>query len=112
MSKKFNTTGKCLPDKHYMADVSAKLSEILKLIEDGEYFIINRPRQYGKTTTLYALGRALREQGYIALNMSFEGLDDAFFERDEAFATGFFELLGDYAAAYAPELEAWLVENR
>ncbi|MEO0041369.1 MAG: hypothetical protein RL329_817, partial [Bacteroidota bacterium] len=36
-----------------MADVSAKMAETLQLVEDGEYFIINRPRQYGKTTTLY-----------------------------------------------------------
>jgi hypothetical protein len=87
------------------------MTDILKLVEKGLYFIINRPRQYGKTTTLFSLSDALRKTGnYIALNMSFEGLDDAFFERDENFATGFVELLGDYAAAYAPELEAWLIE--
>jgi hypothetical protein len=112
MEKKFNVTGNCFSDKHYMADVSEKMAATLKLVDEGEYFIINRPRQYGKTTTLFSLSDALRKTGnYIALNMSFEGLDDAFFERDEAFATGFFELLGDYAAAYAPELETWLVET-
>jgi AAA-like domain/PD-(D/E)XK nuclease superfamily len=111
MSKKFNTTGKCLSDKHYMADVSAKMSETLKLIGDGEYFIINRPRQYGKTTTLYALGRALRQKGYIALNMSFEGLDTSFFASDENFSIGFMNMLGHFAGVYAPELEDWLEER-
>jgi PD-(D/E)XK nuclease superfamily len=112
MEKEFNVTGNCFPKRHYMADVSHKMADTLKLVEKGLYFIINRPRQYGKTTTLFSLSDALRKKGhYIALNMSFEGLDDAFFERDDNFATGFFELLGDYAAAYAPELEAWLVET-
>jgi hypothetical protein len=112
MEKKFNVTGNCFPDKHYMADVSQKMAATLKLVNDGEYFIINRPRQYGKTTTLFSLSNALRKTGnYIALNMSFEGLDDAFFKEDENFATGFVGLLGDYASAHAPELEAWLVET-
>lgn len=46
MEKKFNITGKCIPAQHYMADVSKKLAKAYKLIEEGEYFIINRPRQY------------------------------------------------------------------
>jgi Predicted AAA-ATPase/PD-(D/E)XK nuclease superfamily len=112
MEKKFNVTGNCFPDKHYMADVSQKMAATLKLVNEGEYFIINRPRQYGKTTTLFSLSDALRKTGnYIALNMSFEGLDDAFFKEDENFATGFVDLLGDYASVYAPELEEWLVQT-
>jgi AAA-like domain len=111
MSKKFNITGKCLPDKHYMADVSAKMLETLQLIKEGEYFIINRPRQYGKTTTLYGLGRVLRQKGFIALNMSFEGLDHSFFTSDENFSKGFMDLLSTFAGVYAPELEDWLVER-
>ena len=46
-----------------MADVSGKLGQALKLIEAGEYFIINRPRQYGKTTTLHTLSRFLNQSG-------------------------------------------------
>ncbi|MEN9611857.1 MAG: hypothetical protein RLZZ628_2671 [Bacteroidota bacterium] len=94
-----------------MADVSQKMAATLKLVQEGAYFIINRPRQYGKTTTLYSLSHALRQkQDYLVFNMSFEGLDNAFFKEDENFAAGFVDLLGDYASAYAPELEAWLVE--
>jgi hypothetical protein len=48
--KKFNITGRCFPKEHYMADVSKKLAIALKMIENEDYFIINRPRQYGKTT--------------------------------------------------------------
>ncbi len=55
MQKYFNITGLCLPHKHYMADIATKLAQTLHLIEREEYFIINRPRQYGKTTLLYCL---------------------------------------------------------
>ena len=46
--KEFNTTGLCNPNKHYMVDISDKLENIKKLVEKEKYFIINRPRQYGK----------------------------------------------------------------
>ena len=46
--KEFNTTGLCNPKKHYMVDISDKLENIKKLVEKEKYFIINRPRQYGK----------------------------------------------------------------
>ena len=52
MKKRFNVTGTCIPEKHYMVDISEKLKNIVKLVDNEEYFIINRPRQYGKTTTL------------------------------------------------------------
>ena len=55
MNKKFNITGLCVPEKHYMVDTSNRINEIAKMVEDGEYFTINRPRQYGKTTTLNLL---------------------------------------------------------
>jgi hypothetical protein len=53
MSKKFNITGNCRAEKHYMADVSKKLERVYAMVEAGDYFIINRPRQYGKTTMLF-----------------------------------------------------------
>ena len=61
--KEFNTTGLCNPKKHYMVDISNKLDDIKKLVEKEKYFIINRPRQYGKTTTLFTLKRELSASG-------------------------------------------------
>ncbi len=46
MKKKFNITGACVPEKHYMIDIEKKLEQIGAMIEAGEYFTINRPRQY------------------------------------------------------------------
>jgi hypothetical protein len=59
MKKRFNVTGVCFPEQHYMADTSAKFARILDMVEEGLYFTINRPRQYGKTTMLFRLTDAL-----------------------------------------------------
>ena len=42
-------TGTCIPDMHYMVDISGKLEKVKALIDDQAYFTINRGRQYGKT---------------------------------------------------------------
>ena len=52
MKKEFNDVGLCVANRHYMVDTSSKIAKILDLIEQGKYFTINRPRQFGKTTTL------------------------------------------------------------
>ncbi len=109
MEKGFNITGLCHPSKHYMADVSQKMSLVCAMIEKGNYFIINRPRQYGKTTTLYTLADTLRKTGdYIVLNTSFEGIGDAIFNDEAVFASGFIRILAKYSSAYFPEMEDWL----
>ena len=48
--KVFNTTAVCIPSENYMVDISDKLTQIVRLIEQKKYFAINRARQYGKTT--------------------------------------------------------------
>ena len=90
MKKKFNVTGTCFPEMHYMADVSKKLEKVYQLIEDGEYFIINRPRQYGKTTTLQTIANQYKKsKNYIVLKMSFEGVDDESFKDSKTFSAAF-----------------------
>jgi hypothetical protein len=112
MAKQFNITGTCFPDEHYMADVSGKMQIVREMIEAGHYFIINRPRQYGKTTTLYTLSDILRKTGeYIVLNTSFEGMGDAVFTDEATFSKGFVRRLTKYAAAYAPDLKDWLRQS-
>lgn len=46
MSKMFNISGACRPDKHYMVQLGTRLAEIKKMIDEGDYFAINRARQY------------------------------------------------------------------
>jgi energy-coupling factor transporter ATP-binding protein EcfA2 len=108
MAKKFNITGNCFYREHYMADVSRKLTQVRKMIDEGEYFIINRPRQYGKTTMLYTLTDILNESGeYIAFNISFEGIGDIILDDETLFSEAFVELLADETQ----ELKSWLLEQ-
>ncbi len=94
MQKRFNITGRCFPEQHYMADVSKKMAATLKMVEYGSYFIINRPRQYGKTTTLFWIYKTLKERAnYVVFNISFEGVGDVFFSSEKDFCQGFVSLL-------------------
>lgn len=76
--KKFNITGLCIPQYHYMADVRGKVRHIIReYVDQEEYFTINRARQYGKTTILYLLQEELKER-CVVLNISFEGKEEYF----------------------------------
>ena len=90
--KEFNTTGLCNPKKHYMVDISNKLDDIKKLVEKEKYFIINRPRQYGKTTTLFTLKRELSKK-YLVISISFEGIGDTAYTDEEKFVRVFIDLI-------------------
>ena len=89
--KRFNTTAVCIPSKHYMVDLSERVQEIRKLVDAGEYFTINRARQYGKTTTLNALKRALTGE-YAVVSFSFEGITAANYETEMSFVKAFCRL--------------------
>ncbi len=94
MHKQFNITGVCIPEKHYMVDISTKINDILKMIELGNYFVINRPRQYGKTTTLYMLNRLLKtSKEYFPIKISFEGIGQEGFQSCAIFIEELFNLL-------------------
>lgn len=86
LMKKFNTTGICIPTKHYMVNTSNKLAEIIDLIDEEEYFTINRSRQFGKTTTLFALENSLKDRMEVIF-ISFEGVGDAPFNSNKSFVS-------------------------
>jgi hypothetical protein len=94
MKKRFNSTGVCVSRKHYMVDISNKLEKIRELIDNEFYFTINRPRQYGKTTTLNELVNTIQEE-YLVISISFEGIGDKVFENEEEFSKVFIELLSE-----------------
>ncbi|RKZ73080.1 MAG: hypothetical protein DRQ57_15530 [Gammaproteobacteria bacterium] len=95
MKRSFNVTGTCVPDKHYMVDVTNKFNQVMKLIEMGEYFAINRPRQYGKTSMLSLVARELRKHKdkFVLSRMSFAGVGDGIFKDEYAFSPRFVEML-------------------
>jgi hypothetical protein len=111
MAKKFNITGTCIPAKHYMADVSTKIAKILQMVEDEDYFIINRPRQYGKTTTLFTVADRLEKMGeYLVFNISFEGLGDTVFQDEKLFASGFLKQMIRRTPKKFGKIAKWIAE--
>jgi hypothetical protein len=98
--KKFCTTGTCIPEKNYMVDLSNRIQLIInQYIKSGQYFTINRARQYGKTTLLYLLEKELRKQDYLVLSLSFEAADE------------YFESLGSLAEGLSLDIEDCLREQ-
>lgn len=79
MSKIFNTIAACMPEYHYMVDLSQRLEEVKKMVDAGQYFTVNRARQYGKTTLLKALARYLAED-YTVVSLDFQSIDSSAFE--------------------------------
>ena len=58
------------------------------MIDAGQYFTINRARQYGKTTTLRKLKTFLAKE-YIVVNLDFQRLGYASFETEQMFVEAF-----------------------
>ena len=92
--KTFNTTVVCIPSKHYMVDISERVSEIKKLVDTGKYFTINRARQYGKTTTLTALEHYLSDQ-YDVISIDFQDITGADYIDESGFVKGLAGVLCD-----------------
>lgn len=92
--KKFNTTAVCIPEKHYMVDLSERVEEIKRLVDDGKYFTINRARQYGKTTTITALKHILQNR-YIVLSFDFQSIDNDVFMNGSTFSQAIARLMLD-----------------
>ena len=90
--RRFNTAGTCRPNEHYMVDITERLEIIRKMVANGEYFCINRGRQYGKTTTLKAISNTFSDE-YCVFNISFEIISDSTFADEEKLYSMFVWLL-------------------
>ena len=111
--KRFNITGLCVPEEHYMVNIEGKKLHIMNLIQDKKYFTINRARQFGKTTTLALLERVLNNiLEYVCISLTFEGVGEDMFACDEAFCREFLiqssESLHHYGYDFADD---WVDEN-
>lgn len=93
MRRYFNTEGLCDPNLHYMVRLDDRLKKIKALfIDRGKYFVINRGRQYGKTTTIRALEEYLKED-YLVISMDFQEIGTDEFRNEMAFSRAFAEIL-------------------
>nr|MCR4908248.1 9-O-acetyl-N-acetylneuraminate esterase [Lachnospiraceae bacterium] len=106
--KEFNTTGICVPSKHYMVDISERVREIAGMVEAGKYFVINRGRQYGKTTTIAALEKGLAKD-YVVLSLDFQNISQAGFDNETAFVKAFSRIV--IRAGKMTEIPQKVVQN-
>lgn len=91
MEKRFNVNGDCKANLHYMVNIDERLSEIKKMVDNGEYFTINRARQYGKTTTLKALGQFLKSD-YTVVSLDFQMISTSKFKDENSFSVTFAQI--------------------
>lgn len=104
MGKVFNTDGYCDPEINYMVNLTERLEEIRAMVDAEKYFVINRARQYGKTTILTALADYLAED-YEVISLDFQTIGSQAFESEESFAAAFSEELLDLVHEFPEEIE-------
>jgi len=92
--RKFNVTGICVPHMHYMVNTSQKIEKIFDMVEYGDYFTINRGRQYGKTTTIGMLEKRLTDD-YICASISFQDSTDDMFVDEKGFCQVLLDLINE-----------------
>ena len=92
MERYFNITGCCNPQEHYMVNLDSRLAQIKKMVDRGQYFSINKGRQYGKTTILKALREYLKND-YVVISMDFQFVSTLEFATENSFVKAFARLL-------------------
>ncbi len=120
MGKIFNISADCKPALHYMVNIESRLNEIKRMVDRGDYFTINRARQYGKTTTLRALAGFL-ERDYVVVSLDFQMLGASKFRNENTFSAAFANIfvralegqqLSEYFIQAVCALKEELRENR
>ncbi len=48
----FNTSGPCVPGKHYMLSPEKRFAHVMRLVNEEKYFTLHAGRQTGKTTSI------------------------------------------------------------
>ncbi len=85
----------------------------MALIEQGTYFTINRPRQYGKTTTLHFLTERLNKlEEYLPVALNFQGIDEQWHQSDRAFAKMFVSQIANFFEFMDKETYSFLLEEK
>ncbi|MDE5700502.1 MAG: ATP-binding protein [Lachnospiraceae bacterium] len=93
MRRKFNVTGSCSPQRDYMVRLDDRLKRMKEdYVDYGSYFVINKGRQYGKTTTLKALAKYLLTD-YIVFSLDFQKIGTEDFADAPTFVRAFAEII-------------------
>ena len=91
MARQFNTAVTCDPKRHYMVDTTNKMKVFERLINNGNYFTINRARQFGKSTSLNWIYNNLSDR-YIVVRIDFANLNETDYKDVKTFDNAFCRL--------------------
>lgn len=106
----FNTEGAYKSNIHYMVRLNNRLDTIKKLYVDREkYFVINKRRQYGKTTTLKALSEYIKDD-YIVISMDFQMMSTANFADEQTFVISFTEYIEELISSEQESMKTIFTE--
>ena len=109
--RRFNVTGNCVPNLHYMVDTIGKIKEIFQLVENRDYFTINRGRQFGKTTTIGLLENYLPDD-YLCISITFQYSDDEMFADEKGFCQGLLKrICRALSIEHQEESKQWIGEE-
>lgn len=109
--KYFNTEGCCNPEEHYMVNLDDRLKYIKRfLVDRKKYFVINKGRQYGKTTTLAALEKYLKSD-YIVLSLDFQEIGTEDFADASTFTKVFSEMVMEAFKIAEPDSSDKMLES-
>lgn len=73
MLRRFNVSGRCRADEHYMLPPLRRIPAVRGLVDGKSYFVLHAPRQSVKTTSLLTLAQTLVSEGrYVAALVSME----------------------------------------
>ncbi|MBQ9437586.1 MAG: AAA family ATPase, partial [Lachnospiraceae bacterium] len=96
-----------------MVDITDRIKTIRDMVDSGKYLCVNRARQYGKTTTLFALERILSEKYYV-VSMDFQDYGAETFQDADSFCRDFIDefcaLLSKRAEPCTGDLEGAIQE--
>ena len=103
MGKFFNIAGPCNPEQHYMLPATARVPDVMRLIEDMSYFVVHAQRQCGKTTAFRALVDDINAKGErLAMYCSLEVVQE-FPDPTDGIPMIYEKIRGE--AQYRPELK-------
>ena len=89
--KKFNITGACVPEKHFMVDILSPVLDMVEHVYSNDYIVIDRPPKCGKTTMLKGLEKWLKQK-YAVISINARHITPTGFESESNFCAEFIKL--------------------
>ena len=102
--KKFNITGPCDPEKHFMVDILSPVLDMVEHVYQNDYIIIDKPPKCGKTTMLAGLEKWLRKK-YMVISINAGNFTPMSFESERNFCVHFMKMASHSLMTVKPDTD-------